>query len=273
MKITVFTSNQPRHIALIEALGGIADRIYAVQECNTVFPGQVADFFAKSDVMQRYFSQVIAAERALFGSPRFPRSARCSIRQMAIKMGDLSLLSPDDLGDAMDADLFIVFGASYIRGELCRRLVDRRAINIHMGISPQYRGSSCNFWALYDGNPHLVGATLHLLSSTLDAGPIIRHALPTAGISDGFALGMAAVASAHQALIEHIREAVGGTVNTVPQDRRLEIRYTRNSDFTDAIVAEYLDRLPTQRLERSLAGRQLGQFERPFVPSRVRSAA
>ena len=30
-----------------------------------------------------------------------------------------------------------------------------------LGISPQYRGSSCNFWALYDNNPHLVGATMN----------------------------------------------------------------------------------------------------------------
>ena len=48
-----------------------------------------------------------------------------------------------------------------------------------MGVSPQYRGSSCDIWAMYDRHPHWVGATLHLLSAGLDSGPMIRPARPT----------------------------------------------------------------------------------------------
>src|SRR5690606_39404976 len=68
------------------------------------------------------------------------------------------------LADALDSDVYVVFGASYIRGPLIDYLVARGAINIHMGVSPYYRGSSCNFWALYDGRPEYVGATIHKLS-------------------------------------------------------------------------------------------------------------
>ena len=52
MNITVFTSNQPRHISLINSLARISDRVYAIQECNTVFPGEVKDFyeFTRDDV-------------------------------------------------------------------------------------------------------------------------------------------------------------------------------------------------------------------------------
>ena len=46
-----------------------------------------------------------------------------------------------------------------------------------MGISPYYRGTDCNFWAMYDNNPHLVGSTIHLLTKGLDSGPILYHAL------------------------------------------------------------------------------------------------
>ena len=69
MRITVFTSNQPRHISLIKNLALIADEVFAIQECNTVFPGQVEDFFKRSDVMQNYFSNVIDAEKEVFGLP------------------------------------------------------------------------------------------------------------------------------------------------------------------------------------------------------------
>ncbi|MBC8107322.1 MAG: methionyl-tRNA formyltransferase [Anaerolineae bacterium] len=261
MRITVFTSNQPRHVSLIESLSTIADEVFTIQECNTVFPGQVDDFFRKSPVMQDYFSRVIGAEREVFGAPRFP--ARSNVRQLPIKMGDLSRLDVESLAPAMQADIFIVFGASYIKGTLCDALVERRAINIHMGVSPQYRGSSTNFWAMYDRRPEFVGATIHLLSKGLDSGPILFHALPKAAKVDPFVYGMRAVRAAHESLVEKIKSAQLGDLAPVDQDRTRELRYTRNADFTDAIAAEYLSRL--QAPSEMQFGRDLSTFVRPVV--------
>jgi len=260
MTITVFTSNQPRHIALIESLSSIATRVFAIQECNTIFPGQVDDFFRKSPVMQDYFSRVIAAEREVFGASRFlPASAR----SMSIKMGDLSRLSPDDLGEAMESDAFVVFGASYIKGPLCEALLERRALNIHMGVSPYYRGSSTNFWAMYDNRPDLVGATIHLLSRGLDSGPMLFHALPRVDAVDPFVYGMRAVQAAHIGLVNYLK---GVQVEPVMQDKSRELRYARNADFTDEVAREYLERLPgPKQMEGSLHSRDMSQFLRPFV--------
>ena len=51
MKVTVFTSNQPRHINLINLISEFAEETYAVLECNTLFPGLVPDFYKSSPVM------------------------------------------------------------------------------------------------------------------------------------------------------------------------------------------------------------------------------
>src|SRR5262245_57054285 len=103
MQITVFTSNQPRHIALIESLATLADRVFAVMECNTVFPGEVQDFFRKSDTMQRYFRHVMAAEQAVFGQVRFvPQHAHT----LAMKMGDLNKLPLTAFGAALQSDVY-----------------------------------------------------------------------------------------------------------------------------------------------------------------------
>ena len=79
-------------------------------------------------------------------------------------MGDLNKIDIDILGPALNSESFIVFGSSYIKGELIDMLVKKKCFNIHMGVSPFYRGSSCNFWALHDENFQYVGATVHLLS-------------------------------------------------------------------------------------------------------------
>lgn len=268
MKIAVFTSNQPRHLALVERLATHADEVFAVLECNTLFPGEVPDFFQRSDTMQRYFKEVIRAERTVFGETQWlPKN----VRTLSMKMGDLSRVDLGVLGAALDADVHVVFGASYIKGALCEALLARRVVNIHMGVSPYYRGSSCNFWALHDERPEYVGATIHWLSKGLDSGGIVQHALPAAAPSDGFELGMCAVKAAHEALAmlvatgELQRLQSEGNAG-VQQERARELRYTRNADFNDAVAAEYLARrMDKEAIGNALAKRNLTEFVRPYV--------
>jgi len=264
MKITVLTSNQPRHISLIESLASIADEVFAVQECKTVFPGEVEDFFRCSEIMREYFSHVIASEKDIFGRPRFIE--RGNVNQLAIRPGDLNRLGREGLQPALDSDVYVVFGSSFIKGELCDFLLENRALNIHLGTSPYYRGSSCNFWAMYDRRPDYVGATIHLLSKGLDSGPMLFHALPKAQACDPFMVGMLAVKAAHTGLIHYLKSGEIWNMSTVDQDKSCEIRYTRSRDFTDEVASDYLGKLPSpESVNESLKARDISQFFQPFV--------
>ncbi len=261
MKITVFTSNQARHLSLIADMATIADQVFAIQECNTVFPGRVADFLRASEVMENYFSKVIDAEKEVFGGLRFSAT---NARTLSIKSGDLNRIDIGLLADALQSDIYIVFGASFIKGPLLDFLIANKAINIHMGISPYYRGSSCNFWAIYDGNPDLVGATIHLLSRGLDSGPMLFHALPKPAAIDPFLLGFHAVQAAHRALIESIKSGRLFSLKALPQNHDLEIRYSRHRDFTDEVAKEYLQRnLSAHDIDRMLKSRRERQLLEP----------
>ncbi len=263
MKITVFTCNQARHISLIESLQKIAREVFVVQEVSTVFPGQVDDFYKKSEVMQTYFSKVISAEREVFGHPRVLSG---NVHHLPIRSGDLNHVPMDWLNAVFESDVYLVFGGSYIRGELCDRLIQNKALNIHMGVSPYYRGSSCNFWPLYDKRPDLVGATVHLLSSGLDSGSILFHALPRPQPVDGFLLGMLAVKAAHQALVQTLSSGELGKMVGLVQDKTREVRYTRNAQFTDSIASEYLERAPSAaQIQTALDQRRLEEFVNPIL--------
>ncbi|MDE6600916.1 MAG: methionyl-tRNA formyltransferase [Lachnospiraceae bacterium] len=263
MNITVFTSNQPRHISLINSLATIAHRVFAIQECNTVFPGEIKDFFDNSDVMNTYFQRVRAAENEVFGSVGFLSG---NVDHLALKSGDLNKIPQEVLSPALKSDVYVVFGSSYIKGWLIDYLVEQRAINIHMGVSPYYRGSSCNFWAAYDGHPDLVGATIHLLGKGLDSGNMLYHALPRAEIVDPFVLGMKAVKVAHESLIERIANKEIFKYEPIIQDKSKEYRYTRNADFTDDVAREYLEALLSpEQLKNKLEQRDLSLLEKPFI--------
>jgi folate-dependent phosphoribosylglycinamide formyltransferase PurN len=240
MKITVFSSNQPRHISLAKEFGRIADEVFFISEVNTVFPGKVADFFKRTEVMRNYFDNVIKSERNIFGDIGFLPS---NVHTLSIKSGDLNLLNRGQLEEALKSDVYVVFGASYIKGWLIDFLVQNGALNIHMGISPFYRGSSCNFWALYDNNPSYVGATIHMLSKGLDSGDMLFHCLPefTDGVSP-FDFTMQSVNAAHHGLCQSINDRSVFSMERVAQDKNEELRYTRNSDFTDEVADDFLSR-------------------------------
>lgn len=262
MIITVFTSNQPRHLSLLKDLSKICSKVYAIIEVNTIFPGDNDDFFKKSDIMKRYFSNVIQAESDCFGENFFLPE---NIIPIIIKMGDLKKIQLNKLESALYSDLYIVFGSSYIKGDLIEFLITHRALNIHMGISPFYRGSSCNFWASYDGNFNLIGATVHLISESLDSGKILFHALPKEE-DCAFNLGMRSVAAVHKGLVNYIINNKINQIVPVDQDSSKEIRYSRNKDFTDDIALFYLDNLPTKQLiSKSIKNRNIENFINPYI--------
>src|SRR4051812_5616015 len=126
MKIVLFTSNQPRHLSLIKSLAAISEEVIVFCEVTTISPGTTDDFYKKSQLMQKYFERVIRAEKEVFGhaSP-LPKN----VRMFPMKMGDLNYINFAEIKNELESyDHFIVFGASWIKGELCDYLVSKKAI-------------------------------------------------------------------------------------------------------------------------------------------------
>ena len=236
MTVTVFTRDSARHIALVNKLATITSAVHAVIESSP----PLVNAPPKSPVMTEYFSRVQQAEDHIFGSGITLDSR---VNTQLIAPGQLNQLTPQQLQAALETDYVVVFGSSYIKGWLADALIEKNAINLHMGISPQYRGSACNFWALFDNNPQFVGATIHRLAKSLDTGSVIQYVRPEFTGQNLFHFSMQAVATGHDALAALILNNKLQTVIPEPQDPQFEIRYSKNADFTDEVAASFLKRV------------------------------
>ena len=237
MKITLFTSNKTRHNYLINLLSKFCDELFVVQECGTIFSGIVPDHYPASITMKDYFTEVYNAEKKLFGNGYIKNFLK-KINILPILSGDLNKCSLSFLSNFLKSDIYIVFGSSYIKGDLINFLVQKKTINIHMGVSPFYRGTDCNFWALYDNNPHLVGATIHMLSKGLDSGPILYHAMSKIK-SNPFEYTMSTVKSAFHSISERIADSSILEIEPIAQNKSKQIRYSKKDEFTENIVKEF----------------------------------
>jgi methionyl-tRNA formyltransferase len=67
-----------------------------------------------------------------------------------------------------------VCGTSVLKPEVFT-LAPMGAINIHTGITPEYRSADPIFWALYHGEPEKVGVTIHYVDRGIDTGAVIHQ--------------------------------------------------------------------------------------------------
>ena len=253
MKITLFTSNNLRHNYLINLLSNCCEKLFVVQEQNPFLISKNTLNKNIPLIKKKYFENVDHAQKEIFGSKNKNINLKKTL-VMSIMLGDLSKYSIKNLSQHLDSDLYIVFGSSFIKGELIDFLIKNKAINIHMGISPYYRGTDCNFWALYDNNPHLVGATIHLLSKGLDSGPILYHALSNIK-TDPFVYTMSTVKSAFHSLKDRILNKSILNFKSIKQDRKKQIRYSKSIEFNERVIDEYFKKkidLNSKKIDYSL---------------------
>ena len=235
LKITILTSNQPRHVALINSLSEIAEVNAIIEERNNDFKGN------DTPIMNQYFWQVKEAEIKFFPLKEPPTINYNEI--CFFDFGEINKQTKSELKQFLNADVFVVFGSSYIKGWLADFLVEKKAINIHMGLAPFYRGSNNNAWAIYDGNPDKVGATIHYLSKGLDSGEIIETVKADINyLHNSFEFTMSAVKESHLAIMNVIQDIEGN--NCFPeshkQDKSKEIRNSKYTDWTDEIAKKLL---------------------------------
>ena len=94
------------------------------------------------------------------------------------------------------------------------------------------------FHHFHDDNPHIVGATIHLLSKGVDSGAILYHALSDIK-NNPFEYTMSTVKSAFHSLAERIKNQSIFDIKPIIQNKEEEIRYSKKDEFNEEIVKSF----------------------------------
>lgn len=229
MKVTIFTRNGIRHNYLINQLVNEGFEVYVIKEISL---SQEKECISK--IIKQYFSYVRKAEERIFGLNK-----QIKYIKKEVEYGKLNN-NLEEITPFLESDYFIVFGSSYIKGKLMDILEKKRCINLHMGISPYYRGSACNFWSQYDNNLKYIGGTIHFLSKKLDSGDILKTVFLKKEKYDKFEVGMIAVKNTIDKLVELLKSKEIFKIIPYEQNKNLEIRYSRIKDFGEKEAAEFI---------------------------------
>lgn len=182
LRLMILCGRSARHLHVANALCRAGEAVAIVQETGgewslkkTLKKLRPANLFRKG-------WRWLRDRRRYTGNPEarffFPESApRLDHPDLVREVPHINHPDVVALARALKPDLICVFGTSLIRGELLKegRL---GIVNLHGGLSPEYRGADCTFWALYNGEPDKIGCTLHYIDAGIDTGRLIAHISP-----------------------------------------------------------------------------------------------
>jgi len=179
-RITLLTSNNRRHRWVAARLAEVSELTCIVTEAkppqNT---GASADEVAE---MRDYFAGRDRAEALWFHEvpERFSQISD-QVRELPWQGAN----TPEVFEFLRDAqvDRIFLFGSSIIRDPILS-FFRSRIVNMHLGLSPYYRGSATNYWPLVDGLPECVGVTIHHATAIVDGGGILAQARPAMEVGD-----------------------------------------------------------------------------------------
>jgi len=97
-------------------------------------------------------------------------------------LGNLVMCTPEqvnsrrmkDMISEVSPDLCFVFGAPLLKKHIFS-VPSGGCINIHTGLVQHHRGVDSPYWALYEGKPEEIGATIHYINSSIDKGRVIAQ--------------------------------------------------------------------------------------------------
>jgi folate-dependent phosphoribosylglycinamide formyltransferase PurN len=211
--ILIITGDQLRHNHFVNRLRKAFDLRGVVSE--SVYQPKIEGSEREVSILKCHFEQRKQAEARFFSEDRqmkIPERDR-----LPIPKGDANADYVYDWIAAREPKYLVLYGSSIIRERLLKAF-GRRTVNMHLGLSPYYRGSGTNFWPLVNGEPELVGVTIHLATLDVDAGAILKQVRPQIAAGDrNHEIGCKAIIAGTQAMIEALKAYDAGEITPQPQ--------------------------------------------------------
>ncbi|MGW2705510.1 formyl transferase [Streptomyces sp. NPDC001340] len=181
LRVLLLTSDDPQHAYLRRLLAARLELVGTVIEPGAAQKGRLRTKRRYYDLAFRVYQgwrQRITG-RARWRSAYFARlSAELpSTTSVIHRVESINSAATRELVTALAPDLTVVCGT----GVLGKRIIEQTPglmVNIHGGWLPEYKGNHGVYFAYLNRDWSRIGATLHVVSPTLDAGPVLAQVAP-----------------------------------------------------------------------------------------------
>ena len=184
MKLILFSGDHPRHLFINKEVVQHFDEILIiVMEREELLPKPASDInLHDKKLFSKHFEKRFEVESRTYGNVN-ARKVFKDLNTIFIKPDELNSKNIAKDVEDFDADFCFIFGVDLILDPVIDRL-PKDKINLHLGLSPWYKGGATLFWPFYNLEPQFCGATFHQITRQADAGEIIHQCVPELFLGD-----------------------------------------------------------------------------------------
>lgn len=246
MRLGILTSFETRHRYFVQALRAHFDVVAVGYEKTGYAPSDITGMDLSADeagIVAEHFAERIRQERAFFGAESDFVLDGAECQAVSLEPGQLNTEETASFVADAGVDTLVIYGTNMIRSPLLQRFAGRM-VNMHLGLSPYYRGTATNFYPLLNEEPEYVGATIHLIDPGIDSGPILAHARPVIEPGDRpHTIGCKAIQAGIDKLIDVLPAWRRGEREPVPQWSVPGAKLYLRKDYHPRHVVELYEKL------------------------------
>ena len=165
MKILVLTSNNFRHIYFIHKISQTFNQTTViVQKKKKYYENQKRNSF----LVRKHFKEMKIIEQKWF---------KINLNKSYALIDDINDPIFLDKIKRKNFDAVCLFGTAILNDTWLKIFPDK-IVNLHLGLSPFYRGSATLFWPFANKELECLGTTIHLATKKVDGGKILHRVLP-----------------------------------------------------------------------------------------------
>tara|TARA_B100000686_G_C16684945_1_gene914169 strand:- start:287 stop:1093 length:807 start_codon:yes stop_codon:yes gene_type:complete len=185
MKIFLISGSHPRHLYVHKEIINLGHETRALvmsrEEMLPLIPKDLPKIDIKN--MEFHFNSRLKKEHEVYGD----LSAKKIFKNVDYKICSKETINTEENAKMIkqfNPDLVLAFGPSIIKDPVLS-ILPEDSINMHLGLSPQYKGAATLFWPFYYLEPQFAGITFHRISKKVDAGEILHQCRPLLEHDDG----------------------------------------------------------------------------------------
>lgn len=179
MKVLIICGNHPRHYFILKPLFKEFKNIRCImmeREPVEQAPNYKCNTMNEKILLKRHFKIRFDKESKFFGKKNIAENF--SNKNMLYRSkSNLNSKKTLDFINHFKPNVCFVMGAGLLKNKLLN-ILPNLTINIHLGLSPWYRGSATLFWPSYNLEPWKTGVTFHKIDHNIDSGAILHQCRP-----------------------------------------------------------------------------------------------
>ena len=264
MRIALFTSNHLRHKYIAAQLRAQLNIVVILTEEKSK---KIEDSERYDDkdrqLLEAHFKDRTAAEALFFGTYiNFPDE----VPHVPLAHGKINTEQTLDYLEEYKVDYILLFGTSIIKPIILEKFPNK-VINLHLGLSPYYKGSGTNFFPIVNNEFECIGATIHIATVKVDAGGILHQLRLEELYEDDtiHTIGNRLIKKAGALYPEVVKRYIDATIQPIAQIKTVTSKEYRIKDFTPATIRKAHNVLANQGIALYLKQAHLYKVNKPII--------